>query len=115
MNPLEPILEKIRHFRDERNWMQFHNPKDLAAALSIEAGELLEIFLWKSAEEVEATVTAKRERLEEEIADVGVYLIELADILQIDLLKAMEKKIAKNALKYPVATARGSNAKYDEL
>ena len=112
---LEAVSAKIREFRDARDWKQFHNAKDMAAAISIEASELLEIFLWKSPGEVESASTAKRDRIEEEMADVAIYLVELADNLGIDLIDAMERKLERNAEKYPVEKARGSHAKYDEL
>lgn len=111
---LEEITEKIRRFRDERDWAQFHNPKDMAMALSIEASELMEHFLWKSAEEVEARVVEKREEIEDEVADVAIYLVELADLLGIDLFQAMERKMVKNAAKYPAEMVKGSSKKYDE-
>ncbi len=111
---LEDIAAKIREFRDERDWAQFHNPKDMAIAISIEASELLEHFLWKNPEEVESRVEAKREDVESEIADIGIYLTELADNLGIDLLLAMEKKISLNAKKYPVKQVKGSSKKYSE-
>ena len=112
---IQEIQEQIRKFRDERDWMQFHNPKDMAAALAIEAAELQEIFLWQTGPGIEAIAEAKRERIEEEIADVAVYLLELADNLEVDLPKAIESKLAKNALKYPVEKAKGSNVKYTDL
>lgn len=112
---ISEITEKIRQFRDERDWMQFHNPKDLAAALSIEASELLEQFLWKTPSECEQRIAEKREAIEDEVADIAVYLFEFADNLGIDLVDAMERKMAKNAAKYPVEKAKGSNAKYSEL
>jgi NTP pyrophosphatase (non-canonical NTP hydrolase) len=111
---LEDISEKIRNFRDARDWKQFHNPKDMAIALSIEVSELLEHFLWKSPEQVEIRIETKREEIESEIADIGIYLTELADNLGIDLLAAMEKKIKINAVKYPVEQVRGSSKKYSE-
>lgn len=111
---LEEITEKIRRFRDERDWAQFHNPKDMAMAISIEAGELMEHFLWKAPEEVAARVEERREQIEEEVADVAIYLVELADILGIDLFAAMEGKMAKNAAKYPADLVRGSSKKYNE-
>lgn len=111
---LEEISAKIRAFRDEREWAQFHNPKDMAIAISIEASELLEYFLWKSPEELDDRISEKREEIEEEIADIGIYLTELADNLGIDLLAAMEKKIEKNALKYPAERVKGSSKKYNE-
>jgi NTP pyrophosphatase (non-canonical NTP hydrolase) len=111
---LQEITDKIRRFRDERDWAQFHNPKDMAMALSIEAGELMEHFLWKSPEEVVARVVEKRKEIEEEVADVAIYLVELADILGIDLFEAMERKMEKNAAKYPAEQVRGSSLKYNE-
>jgi len=111
---LEKITGKIRRFRDERDWAQFHNPKDMAMALSIEASELMEHFLWKTPEEVAARVEEKREEIEEEVADVAIYLVELADILGIDLFQAMERKMEKNAAKYPADRVKGSSKKYNE-
>ena len=112
---IEELQERIRRFRDERDWMQFHNHKDMATALAIEAAELQELFLWKHGQEIDAVVTEKRERLTEELADVAVYLLELADNLGIDIADAVVRKLEKNAIKYPVHKARGSSAKYDEL
>jgi len=111
---LEEITAKIRRFRDERDWAQFHNPKDMAMALSIEAGELMELFLWKTPDEADAVVQEKREKIEEEVADVAIYLVELADLLGIDLFAAMERKMEKNAAKYPADLVKGSSKKYDE-
>ena len=112
---MEKIVQKIREFRDARDWRQFHNPKDMAIAISIESAELLEHFLWKNNTEVEKRVAEKKEHISDEIADIGIYLFELADILGIDVIAAMERKLAKNAAKYPVEKARGSNKKYTEL
>lgn len=111
---LNDIAAKIRVFRDERDWSQFHNPKDMAIAISIEAGELLEHFLWKNPQEVESRIESRKEDIESEIADIGIYLTELADNLGIDLLSAMDKKIAVNAEKYPVNRVKGSSKKYSE-
>jgi dCTP diphosphatase len=115
MSDLKLIISKIRAFRDERDWAQFHNPKDMAIALSIETNELLEHFLWKNPQEVADRIATKREEIEDELADIGIYLTELADNLGVDLLAAMERKLEKNAKKYPVAKAKGSNSKYTEL
>ena len=112
---IDQLQERIRLFRDERNWMQFHNHKDMAIALAIEAAELQELFLWKRNDEVEEVVKVKRERITEEIADIAVYLLELADNLGIDISTAIDSKLQKNALKYPVDKARGSSKKYTEL
>lgn len=114
MSEIKRIQEKIRSFRDERDWMQFHNPKDMATAIAIEAAELQEIFLWKSPSEALQLVELKKERVHEEIADIAVYLFELADNLGIDLIAAMEEKLLKNARKYPAEHVRGSSKKYTE-
>jgi len=95
--------------RDARDWAQFHNAKDLAAGLSIEAGELLECFLWKDAK------SADPAKIREEIADVLVYALLLAHEAKVDLPSAIREKLAKNALKYPVEKAKGRAEKYDQL
>ena len=107
--PFEDILQQLRQFRDERNWAQCHNPKDLALAISIEAAELNEQFLWKQPN------AARPERVREELADVLLYAFQLADVYGWDLQELMEQKIARNAEKYPIDKAHGSAAKYDEL
>lgn len=109
---LEAIIEQINQFREERNWRQYHNEKDLAISISLEANELLELFQWEDAKEV---VANKRERLAEELADVLIYSLTLADNLQFDVQAIIEEKIKKNALKYPVEKSYGSNKKYTEL
>jgi NTP pyrophosphatase (non-canonical NTP hydrolase) len=109
MSEISKITEELRKFRDERDWAQFHNPKDLAIALSIEAGELLELFLWKAAD------NADTEKVKEELADVFAYAFMLADKYGLDVAQIMQDKIAKNELKYPVHKARGSAKKYHEL
>ena len=112
---IQEVTEAIKAFRDERDWMQFHNPKDMATALSIEASELLEHFLWKTNEECEERVESHREAVSEEIADIGCFLFELADNLGLDLGETILQKIEKNALKYPVDKAKGQHTKYTEL
>lgn len=114
MSTIEEISQKIRAFRDARDWAQFHNPKDMAIAISLESAELLEHFLWKTPEEVEERVKTNRDEIVDEIADIAVYLVELADNLGIDLLKAMDAKISKNAEKYPAEKVKGSSRKYSE-
>jgi dCTP diphosphatase len=111
----EEIAIQIREFRDERDWMRFHNPKDMAIAISLEASELLEHFLWKSAAEIDAVATTRRQQIEEEVADIAIFLFEFADNLGIDLLTAMQKKIQVNREKYPVSKSKGSSAKYTDL
>ena len=114
MDNVELILQRIREFRDERDWGQFHNPKDMAIAISLEAGELLEHFLWKGPSEVEARVVSHRKEIEAELADISIYLFELAENLGVDLIDAMNRKITINAEKYPVDLVRGSSKKYSE-
>jgi dCTP diphosphatase len=105
---LATLRDGVRQFAHERDWEQFHTPKNLSCALAVEASEILEHFQW-----VEAT--QKKDDLAEEIGDVLIYLVRLADVLGIDPVKAAEQKLAKNALKYPVDRARGSAKKYNEL
>jgi len=109
MAEIDDLLQALRQFRDERDWAQFHNAKDLALALSIETGELNEEFLWKSATE------ARPERVREELADVLLYAFQLADHYGWDIAQLMREKLARNAEKYPVAKSRGTATKYDEL
>jgi len=104
---MQETIAKIRQFRDERDWLQFHDPKSLAASISIEAAELLELFQWLTPDESRRYALEHRERVSEEIADVAIYLIELADVAGIDLASAIEAKLEKNAAKYPVETSRG--------
>ena len=108
----EELQAKVLAFRDERDWAQFHNPKDLAISISLEAAELLECFQWSGAD---VDAAKKREQMTEELADVMIYCILMADTLDIDLLEAVSAKIEKNAAKYPVDKAKGSSAKYNEL
>ena len=112
---MDEILKKIRQFRDERDWMKFHTPKNLAVSISIEAAELLEHFQWKDETEVAEHIRTHRERVADEIADVAIYVAELADNLGIDLIEAMENKLKKNAQNYPIHKARGVATKYDQL
>jgi NTP pyrophosphatase (non-canonical NTP hydrolase) len=112
---MEDLILAIREFCEERDWRQFHNPKDLSIALSIESSELLEKFLWKNKEEVEEALVKNREEIEDEIADIAIYVLDLVDVLNIDLEKAILAKLEKNKLKYPVSKAKGSHLKYDQL
>jgi NTP pyrophosphatase (non-canonical NTP hydrolase) len=112
---MDDVLARIRQFRDARDWLQFHNPKDLAVSISIEAAELLEEFQWKSADESRRHAAENRERVADEIADVAIYLLELTDVLGIDLAAAIHSKLDKNEKKYPVEKSRGNSKKYNEL
>jgi NTP pyrophosphatase (non-canonical NTP hydrolase) len=115
MGEISQITQKIKKFRDERDWKQFHNHKDVALSLVLEATEVLEHFQWKSLKEVEEHGKAAKEELADEIADVAIYLFELAHDLEIDIPKAIDRKMIKNAKKYPVEKAKGRHTKYDKL
>ena len=109
MSEFKAITEKLIAFRDERDWAQFHNPKDLALALNIEAGELLEEFLWKNAEE------ANVEKVKEELADVLAYAFLIAEKYNFNVVDIVMAKMKENEKKYPVNKAKGTSKKYNEL
>lgn len=113
----QDFVAAVRAFRDAREWSQFHTPKNLAAALAIEAAELQECFLWKTDGEVEAEIAAgpRRQAVAEELADVLMFALLLADRLGLDVGQAIAAKLAANDRKYPVSLARGSARKYTEL
>jgi len=113
---IEPqLLQQLIDFRRERDWEQFHNPKDLAISLSIEASELLEWFQWRSEDEINQQLQSdKRVQLEDELADVAVYLSYLCHDLDVDLNKVVAAKMIKNAEKYPVEKVKGRSDKYNE-
>jgi dCTP diphosphatase len=115
MNEIKNMIEKIKKFRDDRDWMQFHDHKNMAISIILEASELLEHFQWKTKEEVEEYTKENKQQIQDEIADIALYLFELADNLGINLTEAMEKKLAKNAAKYPPEKARGKHTKYNKL
>lgn len=115
MSEIKKLTEKIKQFRDERDWKQFHNHKDLALSLVLEASEVLEHFQWKTPEEVNAHGKACKEEISDELADVAIYLLELADNLGVDLPQAIEVKLKKNAEKYPVEKSKGKIVKYNKL
>ncbi len=112
MKTLEELRRDIVSFRDERNWKQYHNPKDLAISISLEAAELLEIFQWSG---TNLMVENKREKIEEELADVLIYCELMADVLDIDVGEIITKKLQENRDKYPVEKAYGKSDKYTEL
>lgn len=109
MEDINTLIKKIVKFRDERDWEQFHNSKDLALALSVEASELLELFLWKKNEDFNL------DKLKDELADVLMYALLLADKNDLDIHQIVLDKIMKNAEKYPVDKAKGNATKYNEL
>jgi NTP pyrophosphatase (non-canonical NTP hydrolase) len=112
---IESLTQALRRFAEERDWEQFHSPKNLAAALTVEAAELLEHFQWLTEEQSRNLPEDKRAAVSHEIADVLLYLLQIADKLQIDIVAAANEKLALNAVKYPVAQARGISMKYNEL
>jgi dCTP diphosphatase len=112
---LEGLRDALRQFASDRDWNQFHSPKNLAIALSVEAAELLEHFQWTPDAASENVSSDQKAGIREEVADVFIYLIRLADKLEIDLLAAASEKIRLNAEKYPVEKARGSSKKYTQL
>ncbi|MFD2602609.1 MULTISPECIES: nucleotide pyrophosphohydrolase [Flavobacterium] len=109
MNDINQIIKALTDFRDERDWAQFHNPKDLSLAISIEAAELLELFLWKKAED------ANIDKVKDELADILSFAFLLAEKYDLNIKDIIMDKIAKNDQKYPVAKAKGTAKKYDEL
>ena len=109
MDEIKEITDKILEFRDERDWSQFHNAKDLALAISLEAGELNECFLWKDANQ------ANEERVREELADIMNYCFLLADKYKFDVKQIIFDKIEKNNQKYPTNKSKGTSKKYNEL
>ena len=115
IDSLDELAAAVRQFGHERNWHLYHTPKNLASALIVEAAELLEPFQWLTPEESLRLPEKKREQVRQEMADVLIYLVSLANLLEVDLLQAAEDKLAINAAKYPVEKARGNAAKYTEL
>jgi dCTP diphosphatase len=112
---LEELQAIIRKFCDDRDWDQFHNPKDLSISLALEAAEVMEHFQWKSDAEMARHAKDGKEAIGEELADVFYWVLLLANKLDIDLVEAFQKKMAKNEAKYPIAKAKGSHKKYTEL
>ena len=109
MKEFEEVIQALLKFRNERDWEQFHNPKDLAIAINVEAGELLELFLWKNAKD------ANTEKVKEELADIFAFAFLLADKYGFDVKQMVLEKIKLNGEKYPVDKAKGTAKKYDEL
>ena len=112
---LETLRRDVRAFAEARDWQQFHTPKNLAMALSVEAAELLERFQWLTPEQSGTLDAERRGQVQQEMADVLIYLVRLADVLGIDLALAAAEKLRLNADKYPVDKAKGIAAKYTEL
>lgn len=109
---MDKLEKKINDFRDERDWRQFHNEKDLAISISLEASELLELFQWNSSDE---TIQKKQDELEDELADVLIYSVMLASNLDLDIEEIINNKLKKNEIKYPVEKSKGNKDKYTDL
>ena len=115
MTELEILREQLRQFAAARDWDQFHSPKNLAMALSVEAGELLEVFQWLTEEQSRSLAPDAHAAASDEVADVLLYLIRLCDALGIDAIAAANRKLVANAERYPADKARGNSKKYTEL
>ncbi len=109
------LTTRIRAFVAARDWEQYHNPKDMAVAIAAEAGELMQHFVWQQPDQIGKRAVEKRDEIASEIADVGILLFEMADLLGLKLGEVMEAKIACNEARYPADKSRGNNLKYNEL
>jgi NTP pyrophosphatase (non-canonical NTP hydrolase) len=112
---ISSLTSSIQDFVDAREWRQYHNPKDLAVAISAEAGELMQHFVWQQEDQIEERMRKNRDEIASEIADVAILLFEFADNLGFKLGDVMADKIARNEVRYPVGKSRGNNLKYSEL
>lgn len=115
MSDIKKITQHAIDFRNERDWAKFHTPKNLAIALSLEAGEVMEHFLWKSDKEIEKYIKTNKGEMADELADVLHYLVTLAHAIDVELPKASAEKFKKTALKYPIEKAKGKATKYTQL
>jgi len=115
VSDIKELTKKIRKFRDDRDWMQFHDSKSMAVSIVLEAAELLDHFQWRNRDEVREYVKKNKDEISEEIADIAMYLFELTDNLGLDLAKIMKKKLKKNNKNYPVKKAKGIHTKYNKL
>lgn len=115
MSDIDTLRQKVLAFRDARDWKQFHNPKDMAISLALEAAELLEHFQWKNSGEVSEHLSKRKEEVEDELADVLYWVLLIANDLDVDLHRALTNKLEKSAAKYPIEKAKGKHTKYTEL
>jgi NTP pyrophosphatase (non-canonical NTP hydrolase) len=115
MNEVDRLTNLVVKFRDERDWKQFHNPKDLAISLLLEASEVLEHFQWKSQDDINVHLKSHKSAISDELADVLYWVLLMSHDLRIDLPKAFEAKLRQNAKKYPIRKVRGKSTKYTEL
>ena len=112
---IEHLTQRVLYHRDERNWAQFHTAKELAISLCVESAELLSLMQWKTGADLDQAVSSKKEEIQDELADVLHSVLLLASDLKVDLAAALDRKLTKDAEKYPVHKARGRNTKYNEL
>lgn len=115
MSDIKDLTDKIIQYRDARDWKQFHNPKDLAISLVLEAAEVAEHFQWKSKEEIEKYIIEHKEDIAEEVADVLYWVLLISHDLNIDIVESFHKKMKQNEKKYPVDKAKGKHTKYNKL
>jgi len=115
MSDIKKLTGKIIKFRDERDWKQFHNPKDVALSLVLEAGEVVEHFQWRNKEEIDKYIETNKADIGEELADVLYWVLLMSHDLKIDILDALDKKIKKNEDKYPLEKTKGKHIKYNKL
>lgn len=112
---MENLIKKITKFRDDRNWKQFHNPKDLAISLSLEASEVLEHFQWKTQEEIKDYISSNKKEIGKELADVLYWVLLMSNDLEIDIEKIFNQKMRENSKKYPIKKAKNKHTKYNKL
>lgn len=115
MSDIKDLTDKIVQFRDDRDWKQFHNPKDLAVSLLLEAAEVLEHFQWKSTEEMESHIKNNKEDVADELADTLYWILLMSNDLDVDIKEALERKLKKNEVKYPIDKSKGNHLKYNQL
>lgn len=115
MNSFEDSIKRVIAFRNARDWKQFHNPKDCALSLSLEAGEVMEHFQWKNEEEMQKHIEGHREEIGDELADVLYWVVLMSNDMEINILEALDRKIKKNEAKYPEDKAKGKHTKYTNL
>ncbi|MFM7620155.1 MAG: nucleotide pyrophosphohydrolase [Alphaproteobacteria bacterium] len=115
MSEIKNITKKIIEFRDKRDWKKFHNPKDLAISLNLEASELLEHFQWKNENEINQYLKKNKTQVAEELADIMYWVLLISNDLKIDIMKSLEIKMNKNKKKYPIKKSKGNNKKYNQL
>ncbi len=115
MSDINELTEKIVKFRDDRDWKQFHNPKDLALSLLLEAAEVLEHFQWKSENEIKEYLEKNKSDIADELADTLYWILLMSNDLDIDIRKSLDEKLKKNSEKYPIHKSKGNHTKYNQL